>query len=369
MIQTPRYSVIDVETTGGKAGVGRITEIAIFVMEGRELVDQMVTLVNPEIPIPPYISKLTGITDEMVQHAPRFFEIARKIVEITENTIFVAHNASFDYQFIQKEFESLGYEYDREVLCTVILSRKIVPGLNSYSLGKLCQSLGIPLSNRHRAGGDAYATAMLLRYLMDQTGGFLFPQKNSGFKHLHPDLDIDGLSQLPQTTGIYYFYDANGEVIYVGKSRNIKKRIFSHLAANSKSKRHLKEQIAQVSYDITGSELIALLMEDEEIKKLKPPFNKVHKSNNFPWGIYHYVDRKGYVRFFVDRLLGQVPGRVAVDPFVSKDLGGDLFRGVATKRSLPQVRFVAEAVTDRNGVVHHLAQASSGTPLHSRTPG
>ncbi|MGQ1890574.1 exonuclease domain-containing protein [Thermophagus sp. OGC60D27] len=316
MNKTPRYSVIDVETTGGKAGVGRITEIAIFVMEGKEVVDQLVTLINPEMSIPPYISRLTGITDDMVQQAPRFFEVARRIVEITENTIFVAHNATFDYQFIQKEFESLGYEYEREVLCTVKLSRKIVPGLPSYSLGKLCQSLGIPLSDRHRAGGDAHATALLLRFLMEQTGDFIYPQKASVFKHLHPDLDLNRLRELPQKPGVYFFYDANGQVIYVGKSRNIRKRVFSHLTANGKSKIRLKEQLAEVSCMVTGSELIALIMEADEIKKLKPAFNKALKSNNPAWGIYHYVDRKGYVRFFVDRIKGKT--EKPMDAFTSK---------------------------------------------------
>lgn len=301
MIQLPRYSVIDVETTGGKPGIGRITEIAIFRMEGTEIVDHFTSLVNPEITIPYYISRLTGITNEMVNDAPRFYEIAKRIVELTENTIFVAHNVSFDYHFIQKEFESLGYKFERDQLCTVRLSRKILPGRTSYSLGNLCQELNIPLSDRHRAGGDAHATALLLKYLIEKKGDFVFPPQAFDPSHLHPNFDFNQAKSLPEKTGIYIFLNDNGEVIYVGKSCNIKNRVLSHLRAKSKSKRQMIQQLVDVETIVTGSELIALLMEAEQIQKHKPPFNKALKKNNFAWGIYYYTDRKGYIRFFVER--------------------------------------------------------------------
>ncbi|MEQ8811132.1 MAG: 3'-5' exonuclease, partial [Imperialibacter sp.] len=160
------YAIIDIETTGGNAQFSKITEIAIYVHDGSQVVDEFTTLVNPECNIPPFITKLTGITNEMVEDAPRFFEVAKKIVEITEGKIFVAHNVNFDYGFVRHEFKRLGYEFKRDTLCTVKLSRKILPGKSSYSLGNLCKSLGIEIENRHRAGGDAFATVKLIEILL-----------------------------------------------------------------------------------------------------------------------------------------------------------------------------------------------------------
>ncbi len=317
MNQMPRYSVIDIETTGGKAGVGRITEIAIFVMEGPEIVDEFVSLVNPECNIPPYISRLTGITNEMVAEAPRFYEIARQIVEITEQTIFVAHNAPFDYNFLKKEFESLGYNYIREVLCTIRLSRKIIPGYSSYSLGKLCQDLGIPLSGRHRAGGDAHATALLLKYLIEKNEGFLFPENDFDTNGLNPALDLRKIRDLPEMTGVYYFHDEKKDVIYIGKSTNIRKRVFSHLSAKGKRSLRMKENITDVSFEPTGSELIALLKEVDEIKEYKPLFNRSGRKTCFNWGLFSFYDRVGYQRIFVDRINDNV--RQPIDAYTTQE--------------------------------------------------
>ncbi len=146
------FAVIDIETTGGSPKSDKITEIAIYIHDGLQIVDEFVTLVNPEIRIPYFITGLTGITNEMVADAPRFFEIARKVVEMTEGNVFVAHNVNFDYSFLRQEFKSLGFEYNRKTLDTIRLARQVVPGLKSYSLGKLCDSLSIPLNGRHRAG-------------------------------------------------------------------------------------------------------------------------------------------------------------------------------------------------------------------------
>ena len=313
----PRYSVIDIETTGGKAGIGRITEIAVYVMEGEKIVDEYSTLINPECAIPSYISNLTGITDQMVENAPRFYEIAKKIVEITGDTIFVAHNAPFDYNFVKKEFEALGYNYERKVLCTVRLSRKIIPGHRSYSLGNICNDLQIPLSDRHRAGGDAHATALLLRYLIKKKGDFIVAEDDFDLKGIHPDLDLKKIRQLPEQPGVYYFHDQKNEVIYIGKSRNIRKRVFSHLSAKGKRTLRMKDQLVDVSYELTGSELLALLRESDEIKQQKPLFNRAGRRTIFNWGIYTISDRKGYHRFFIDRIKDNV--NQPLDAFSSRD--------------------------------------------------
>jgi len=167
------YAVVDIETSGGRAQVDKITEIAIYIHDGEKIVDEFSTLINPETYIPPFITRLTGINNDMVATAPKFYEVAKKIVLMTEGRLFVAHNAPFDYRFIQEEFKRLGYNYQRQTMCTVRMSRKIIPGVGSYSLGNLCQTLGITINNRHRAAGDALATTKLLELLIEKTQGNL----------------------------------------------------------------------------------------------------------------------------------------------------------------------------------------------------
>jgi DNA polymerase-3 subunit epsilon len=160
------YSIIDIETTGQSSAKGKITEIAIYNHDGYQIVDSFCSLINPECYIPGFITNLTGIDNEMVKNSPKFYEIARQIVELTQNTVFVAHNVMFDYKFIQEEFKRLGYDFQRKTMCTVRLGRKYLPGHRSYSLGNLCSELGIQINGRHRAAGDALATVQLLELIL-----------------------------------------------------------------------------------------------------------------------------------------------------------------------------------------------------------
>ncbi|MCD6202440.1 MAG: 3'-5' exonuclease [Bacteroidales bacterium] len=163
------YAVIDIETTGLSPRKEKITEIALFLTDGKRIVNEFSTLINPERPIPYYITRLTGITDEMVAEAPKFYEVARTLVEMTEGTVFTAHNARFDYGFVREEFRQLGYPYEREIMDTLRWSRRLLPGHPSYSLGRLCHALGIHVNGRHRAAGDALATVHLLHHLLEIT--------------------------------------------------------------------------------------------------------------------------------------------------------------------------------------------------------
>lgn len=302
-IATPKnrivYAIIDIETTGGSPKSDKITEIAIYIYDGEKVSDEFITLLNPERDIPYHITVLTGITNEMVADAPKFYEVAKQIVEITDNRIFVAHNAGFDYNFIKSEFRQLGYHFTREQICTVKLSRKLIPGLRSYSLGNLCNELGIEINDRHRAAGDALATVQVLETLLslnnfDQN---LF-QEVAGltFKGLHPNLDIHKIRNLPEETGVYYLHDEAGEIIYIGKSKNIKSRVVTHLQ-NKSSRRsmEMKEKIADVSVELTGNELIALLLESEEIKNHQPYFNRAQKRKVDNYGIFSDVNKDGYL--------------------------------------------------------------------------
>ncbi len=293
------YAIIDIETTGTSYLNGKITEIAILIHDGHRVIDEFSTLINPEQKIPYYIQQLTGITNRMVDDAPKFFEVAKKIVEMTEDQIFVAHNVSFDYNFIRQEFKNLGYDFVREKLCTVKLSRKLIPMKRSYSLSNLCADLNIENPHRHRAMGDAKATATLFEMLLSidpNPAGISTQGLNSSLK---PEF----IKKLPEETGVYYFLDDKHEIIYVGKSTNIKSRVLSHLN-NSTTKRALemKNRVTEIDFEITGSELVALLLESNEIKKHKPVYNRALRRSIFNFGLFSDVDENGYIRFMVSRI-------------------------------------------------------------------
>lgn len=298
------YAIIDIETTGGSPVAERITEIAVFIHDGNEIIDEFSTLVNPEKKIPYYITQLTGISNSMVAEAPKFFEIAKKIVEITEGTIFVAHNVNFDYSFVRQEFKHLGYTYNRQKLCTVQLSRKLLPGHHSYSLGKLCKALGIGITDRHRAEGDALATVKLFELLLSKNGSENTISDLPGIakKDLHPNLDPELLKNIPDEAGVYYFYNETGDLIYIGKSKNIRTRVLSHFRNTSTKKAiEMRDSIASIDYELTGCELVALLKESREIKELKPRYNRAQRRAISKYGLINYTDNNGYIRFEIAR--------------------------------------------------------------------
>lgn len=296
------YAIVDIETTGGYAANHRITEVAIFLHDGISVTDTYHTLINPGRNIPYYITGLTGITGEMTGLAPFFETVAPEIYRRLNGRIFVAHNAHFDYSFLRKEFEQAGINWNSKKLCTVRLSRKILPGLRSYSLGRLAESLGIVIENRHRAGGDASATVQIFDELLrrDRDGYILKTLKrNSGETILPPNLGKDEFDRLPAQCGVYYFHDARGNVIYVGKAINIRKRIAGHFTGEARewSRSRIRNEIHHISYELAGNELIALILESQEIRRLWPKYNHAQKFRAEEWGIYSYEDRNGYLRF------------------------------------------------------------------------
>ncbi len=299
------YSIIDVETTGGDPKSERITEIAIVIHDGEKIVDQYSSLVNPEVAIPEFITRITGIDNDMVRDAPRFYEIARKVVELTEGAIFVAHNARFDYSFVRKEFRRLGYTFTRKQLCTVKLSRKLMPGLKSYSLGNLCTHLGIQNTQAHRALSDTLATTQLFEHLLRLSEGSNVPHtvaQTLSEARLPKNLPTKVIDRLPDAVGVYYFLDARGEVLYVGKSTNIRKRVMSHFSGALRSRRTMEmvDLIHDLYFEITGSDLIALLHENEEIKRLQPPYNRAQRRKNFKVGVYQATNEAGYMQLYID---------------------------------------------------------------------
>ncbi|MEQ9413883.1 MAG: exonuclease domain-containing protein [Cyclobacteriaceae bacterium] len=299
------YAIVDIETTGGYANSHRITEIAIYHHDGMQITNHYHTLINPGRSIPQFITGLTGINYEMVKESPSFSEVANEIHEQLKDRVFVAHNAHFDYSFLKKEFEEAGISWNSKKLCTVRLSRKIIPGLSSYSLGRLAESLGVEIKDRHRAGGDAEATSRVFDLLLKRdTGGAIVKalKRNSGETTLPPNLPKEDFDKLPAKAGVYYFMDARGNVIYVGKAVNIKKRIAGHFtgAAREWNRSNIRNEIHHITYELTGSELIALILESQEIRRLWPKYNLAQKQKADEWGIYDYEDRGGYLRFCVN---------------------------------------------------------------------
>lgn len=304
------YAIIDIETTGGSGRKDKITEIAIFIHDGKKIVKEYQTLINPECNIPYNITQLTGINNEMVENAPRFYEVAKDIVEITAECIFVAHNVTFDYGFVKAEFQQLGFSYQRETLCTVKLSRKYLPGHRSYSLGNLCNDLNIGINGRHRAGGDALATCELFDILLEKNGGELFLPENRIFskKNLHPSMDTEKILSLPDECGVYYFYNQRHDLIYIGKSKNIKKRVLQHIN-NIKSSRAMKmvSEITDIDFVLTGSELIALLKESHEIKQEKPLYNRAQRRSVYHYGAFLKGDASGYLNIDIRKIEDEDP--------------------------------------------------------------
>lgn len=299
------FAIIDIETCGGKYEYkrGRITEICIAIHDGLQVTEKWTTLINPECYISPYFISLSGISNEMVADAPKFHEVAKKIIELTEGKIFVAHNVGFDYGFIKDEFAGLGYKYKRETLCTVRLSRKLMPGKLSYSLGKLCESIGIEVENRHRAEGDVDATVKLFDRLLELKS--MNPQyKNQGVEELMTRR-IDKIKQyilnkLPESCGVYYFLNKEQEIIYIGKSVNVYNRALSHFNSKEQKSKKMLNDLYNVDFVETGSELVALLHEAEEIKKHKPKYNRARKADLFTHTIDWYKDDTGIINFKIE---------------------------------------------------------------------
>ncbi|WNH12832.1 exonuclease domain-containing protein [Thalassobellus suaedae] len=296
------YAILDIETTGGKYNEEGITEIAIYKFDGHTIVDQFISLINPERDIQPFVVNLTGINSNMLRNAPKFYEVAKRIVEITEDCILVAHNAQFDYRILGTEFRRLGFEFIKPSLCTVELAKSLIPDQPSYSLGKLVRSLGIPVTDRHRASGDALATVKLFKMLLDKDTSKNIIKESI---KLNPKLQlepkhIDIVKDLPSITGVYYIHKANGDIIYIGKSNNIKKRINQHFTNTNQKSKKIQIHVHSVSYEATGSELVALLKESEEIKRIKPIYNRALRRNIFTHALYSFKDENDYINLKID---------------------------------------------------------------------
>lgn len=327
------YAIVDIETTGGNASGSCITEISILIHNGAEVTERFESLVNPQKEIPVAIFALTGITNDMVKDAPIFDDISEKVLEMLTGRVFVAHNVNFDYSFVRHQLEEAGFKWTARKLCTVRAARKIRPGLASYSLGNLCRSLDIPLINRHRAGGDADATAILFTRLLEWDAEGILAQmlkKASQDQRLPPNLPPAHFEQLPEKPGVYYFYNQGGTVIYVGKAVNIKKRVASHFTGHkiTPQRQHFLRDIYSISSEVCATELMALLLECTEIKKLWPCYNRALKHFDPKYGLYEYEARNGYRYLAIGKVAKH---QTCIEVFYSEYAGINLLQGLARK--------------------------------------
>ncbi|EHQ24382.1 exonuclease domain-containing protein [Mucilaginibacter paludis] len=300
------YAIVDIETTGGHASAHGITEIAIIIHDGHTITNRFETLINPGMLIPMHIQVLTGIDNDMVKNAPPFSSIAQHVYEILEPCTFVAHNVNFDYSFVKHHLMASGYDLQSPKLCTVRLGRKIFPGLPSYSLGKFCGHMGIDNSARHRAMGDADATAKLFSMMLlnDKEGHITHTLKQrSKESSLPPNLPQQHIETLPDAPGVYYFHDAKGKVVYVGKAKSLKKRVKSHFTNNRADlqKQEFLKNIHQITHQTCGTELLAFILETVEIKRLWPKYNRAQKRHEHTYGLYQYEDQRGYLRLVINK--------------------------------------------------------------------
>lgn len=298
--------MVDIETTGGNYFQDRIIEIAIIVTDGQAILSEYQTLINPERPILPFISKLTGISNSMVKNAPAFRDVASKIFEMLRGHIFVAHNVRFDYSFLKASFKSNHIRYLSPHLCTVDLSREVFPGLPSYSLGKLCKSLGVAVSNRHRAYGDTEATTVLFRKIWEINPQHVLSAIRTDEivpENFPEGFNIDDLDEVSETNGVYTFYNELQKPVYVSKTKNLRNGILSHFRAPLKSQTNKWANIVR-SFHIQEmpTDLSALIYETQEILKYKPQFNKFIRINKQRYGLYLVADTNGYAELKISEV-------------------------------------------------------------------
>lgn len=353
------FAIVDIETTGGHASASSITEVAIFIHDGTQVIDSYETLVNPEQNIPHYITGLTGISNDMVRHAPTFDKVAEKVYNMLNGHVFVAHNVNFDYSFIRYQLQDNGYMLTSKKLCTIRMARKVIPGQRSYSLGNICTYLGIENKGRHRAAGDALATVKLFEYMLANGGSEVLGEtlkRTSKEQVLPPNVPRIQYEALPQLPGVYYFLNNKGKVVYVGKAVNIKKRVSSHFSNNSaaRQRQNYMREVYHITFKTCRDEASAFELEAQEIKRLWPKFNSAQKTVQTFFNIIDYTDQNGYKRLAIQKSRKLKGGILGLSTYAESF---SLLKNVVTEYGLcPRLSGIYKDATicnEANCVCHH----------------
>lgn len=281
------YTIIDIESNGGKFRKEQIIEVAIYKFDGHKIIDQFISLIHPEgNEITPFVQKLTGITPKMLITAPKFHEVAKRIIEITEGTTLVGHNVDFDYRMLKQSFKRLGYDYKIKTIDTIPLAKKLIPDQKSYSLGKLVKALGITMSDRHRASGDARATLDLFKLLLDKDKDLeiLQEQNEKTLSKSYLNKIAELTENLPNEKGIVYFQNEEGKVLAFSYSDNVfqfAKKVFSSKLKRWKA---IQEECEQIHYEKVGNALLAqLIINTKGLTKKTQYFYGLYFKKNKYW--------------------------------------------------------------------------------------
>ena len=298
---TMRFAITDIETTGSHASGNSIIEIGVVLYDGDRVIEEFNTLIDPGVQLPVFITGLTGITNDMLRGAPNFSQVADRLEELFDGAVFVAHNVNFDHSFIRAEFAAIGRNWNPPRICTMRMARKAFPGERSYGLNAICVWMDLVNEQAHRALSDARVAMEILTRSMPRIEPAEFKRmvaKHSGIVFLPPNLPEDVFQRLPDAPGVYYMYDEKGKPLYIGKANNIKKRVRQHFTTNGESARvqSFMRDVRDIGFERTGNELIALLLEDAEIRKYWPPFNSAQKRKTRRAHVIRYSDQNGYTR-------------------------------------------------------------------------
>lgn len=266
-------------------------EIAAFRYDGDEVVDQLISLVHPHKDIQPFVSKMTGITEKMLMRAPRFHEIGKRLVQITEDAVIVGHNVEFDYRMLRQEFARLGYQFERKTLDTIGLAEKLIPNLKSYGLDAICDELGIFRNNKHRAESDARATLELFEILRekDRSKGISIVGQGIKENDFFKDKMLDLQRSVKFNRGVFYIHNPKGELLYLGASDNIKTALNRLFMAENDRIEALRQQTHTIRVEPCGNWLVARIKRLEELEETLPPFN-VNRYDDFTHAIY--IDKR-----------------------------------------------------------------------------
>ena len=331
------FAIVDVETTGLSLDIDRVLEVAIIVYDGDTVAREYSSLIYPEQRIASNVTRLTGISNDDVQNAPKFYEVAKRIVELTDQMILVGHNVRFDYSFLRKEFRRIGYDFRRKQICTLRLSRALIPDLGAYNLSYLRKHLGLNGQGAHRARADANTTLKLFQAFQSQHNiyGNLLQEKLRD-NIMPPGITRRQADSLPEATGIYRFYDSEERLIYVGKSVNIRQRVLSHFSNDLQSSRSrdLKQRISRISFEVTGSELLALLEESHLIKLHQPVFNRAQKRERSQYGLYEWTNDKGYHCLTIAPINSETGQQDALMTFSGRERGNNYLIKLAKRYGL-----------------------------------
>ena len=274
----PCYVLLDLETTGATPTQDRITEIGLIRYENGIEVGRWTTLINPEVSISPFIQRLTGITQSMVKNAPTFFEVRNTLLDWVDDAVLCAHNVRFDYGFLKNEFKRIGITFQKKLLCTVKLSRKLYPQHKGHGLDAIIERFKLVCENRHRAMGDTEMMAAFIAAAFNELGEHAVQEAALALlkqQAIPANLDQLEINAIPDTFGVYLFHGESA-LLYVGKSVTLRTRVLSHFQGDHSSAKEMRiaQEIKRIEYRVTSGELGALLLESHLIKEFQPIHNR-----------------------------------------------------------------------------------------------